>query len=166
MSLKRSGFKRNPDGKGLQRTEFKRNPDAKGLERGGGPKVDPEQVREWIQKSRKTSHANRRAPTPREVVEIARNRSLGRCTMCGKPENLPQWPHHPHHVFPVRAAIISFPELEAESANLILLCPGCHDNHERAHKRVPRSKLPTETLALAVGNPTRQIYLEQTYPAG
>lgn len=148
---------------GPKRTAFKRKPDAKGLERGSGPTPDPDKVREWMQKSRKSANDNRRVPTPREVVEIARVRSLGRCVMCNEPEQ-PGWPHHPHHVFPVRAAFDSFPELEGESDNVILLCPGCHDNHERAHVRVPRTKLPPATIALAVGHVDRQVYLEATYP--
>lgn len=163
--MKRSGFKKKPGAKGLERTEFKRKPDAKGLERGGGPSPNPERVREWIQKSRKTSHENRRTPTPREVVEAARVRSRSRCVVCGTKEQSTDWPHHPHHVFPVNGPLHSWPELWDEPANIILLCPGCHDNHERAHKRVPRAKLPPETIALAVGHVDRQIYLEDTYPA-
>lgn len=148
---------------GPKRTAFKRKADAKGLERGSGPTANPELVRQWIQKSRKSANDNKRAPTPREVVETARVRSGGKCVMCGKPEQV-RWPHHPHHVFPVRAAFDSFPELEGEPANVILLCPGCHDNHERAHARVPRAKLPPETVALAEGHPDRQLYLNKTYP--
>lgn len=150
---------------GPKRTPFKRKEGAKGLERTDGLAPNPEKVREWMQKSRKSANANRRAPTPREVVEAARARSLGKCVMCGEPEQA-RWPHHPHHVFPVRAAFDSFPELEAEPDNIILLCPGCHDNHERAHARVPRAKLPSATIALAVGYPDRQRYLNKTYPTG
>lgn len=163
--MKRSGIKPKPGGKGLQRTEFKRKPDAKGLERGSGPNADPERVREWISKSRKTAHSNKRAPTPREVVDAARVRSKNRCVVCNKPEQSAEWPHHPHHVFPVRGPLHSWPELEKVVANVILLCPGCHDNHERAHVRVPRAKLPSETIDLATGHTDRQIYLEATYPA-
>ena len=126
-------------------------------------KANPEKVRQWKEKSAKTAAQNRRDPTPRSAVEVARERYHGRCVMCDKPE-ASSWPHHPHHVFPVRAAFDSFPELEGEPANLILLCPGCHDNHERRHVRVPRAKLPACTIALAVGHPDRERYLVKTYP--
>jgi hypothetical protein len=163
--MKRSGFKRKPDGQGL-----KRDPE-KGLKRSElksgdgyqGLRPNPDRVREWMRKSATTSRANRREPTPREVVEEARMRSRGRCVVCGAAEK-PGWLHHPHHVFPVRATLISFPELEKVADNVILLCPGCHDNHERAHIRVPRSKLPAATIALAEGHPERVRYLEDTYP--
>jgi hypothetical protein len=153
--VKRSGISRKP-GKGLARGD--------GLKRTGALGANPEKVREWLQRSAGKAHTNRRRATPRDAVRAARVRSQGCCVQCGAPETNPRrWPHHPHHVFPVRAAFDSFPELEGEPANIILLCPGCHDNHERAHRRVPLAKLPPETVALAVGHPDRQRYLERTY---
>lgn len=162
--LKRTGIERHPErgnglarGDGLERTG--------GLERGPGPTINPDNVRAWLNRSRKTAHANRRRATPREAVEAARVRSKGRCIVCGAKEQDPRrWPHHPHHVFPVGGTITPFPELEGEPWNIVLLCPGCHDNHERAHVRIPRAKLPPETIALAAGIPAREIYLEDTYP--
>ena len=53
-----------------------------------------------------------------------------------------------------------------ESRNLVALCAGCHDNHERAHRRIRYDELPDETrtwISTLGGQETS--YLERTYRA-
>jgi hypothetical protein len=92
-------------------------------------------------------------------------RSLGRCVMCGRRES-EVGRLDPHHVLPVQkgSALIGWPELASVEANVIMLCRGCHDDHERVNNRIPRSKLSPETLALAAGHPDREAYLQKYYP--
>ncbi|MCA1571682.1 MAG: hypothetical protein LC798_15490 [Chloroflexi bacterium] len=66
-----------------------------------------------------------------------------------------------HHVFPRQR----WPELARELANLVGVCGGCHDEHERARRRLPRDVLPPETIALAGDDGRMLAYLERTYPA-
>jgi hypothetical protein len=150
-------------GNGLKRTSLKRG-DKPSLKRSEGLRPNPELVREWMRKSATTTRANRRAATPKDVVEAAMERSQSRCIICGRSGSA-NWSLQPHHVFPVAAPMDSFPELEAVAANVVMLCPGCHDAHERAMVRIPRGKLPRETLELAHGHSKRQLYLDRTYPS-
>lgn len=118
-----------------------------------------------------------RRKIPIAVRNAVKARSHGRCVVClhrlaaagvlnrERASRVAQL----HHVWPVRL----FPELEVEPWNLVGLCVGCHDEHERAHRRVPRDALPSETIALsqwpgAPADPAvygvRLSYLERTYP--
>ena len=96
---------------------------------------------------------------PDDVLQQVVDRDNGRCVVCntlavGEP---------PHHVFPKAAT--KWPHLRADPDNLVMLCLPCHDQHERAYKRVPRSALPAVTLALAEREGPRAVaYLERTYP--
>lgn len=67
---------------------------------------------------------------------------------------------HIHHVLPVQ----TWPDLELVEDNMVGVCVECHDEHERAHRRIPRGALPRRAvmLAAAVG-PAAADYVERTY---
>lgn len=65
-----------------------------------------------------------------------------------------------HHVLPQG----KWPHLAKVEANLTAVCPFCHDEHERAHRRLPRCVLPPETIALAEAEGL-SWYIERVYPA-
>lgn len=65
-----------------------------------------------------------------------------------------------HHVFPKA----KWPDLAKLVENLIGVCPGCHADHENAHRRIPLAALPESTIALAEAYGIGW-YLERTYPA-
>lgn len=69
-----------------------------------------------------------------------------------------------HHVFPRQR----WPQLIKVAANLIGVCPGCHDEHERAHRRIPLAALPACVFDLVDADPEADrllLYLDATYPA-
>jgi hypothetical protein len=67
-----------------------------------------------------------------------------------------------HHVLPVQ----HFMRWVRSSENLVGVCAGCHDEHERAHRRIPRAALPAATAAfcLAAGD-AEAAYFDRVYPA-
>lgn len=69
-----------------------------------------------------------------------------------------------HHLLPVRY----WPELEREPRNLVALCAGCHDDHERAHVRLRWEWLPQECRVWLLEQARRDggvaAYLDRTYP--
>jgi hypothetical protein len=95
----------------------------------------------------------RRRKIPPHVRKRAMTRTRGRCAVCrGRATQL-------HHVLPRR----SFPEHEVDDRNLVPVCDGCHDEHERAHRRIPRAALPAIVLHFVMTQCA--WYVERTYPA-
>lgn len=94
-----------------------------------------------------------KSKVPAGARAAAYARTSGRCLMC------PARAVQVHHVLPRHR----WPHLAKLAANLVGICPGCHDNHERAHRRIPRALLPAETLTLAESEGLTW-YIERTYP--
>jgi 5-methylcytosine-specific restriction endonuclease McrA len=99
--------------------------------------------------------APKRPPSiPRAVRAAVKARSKGRCVVCaGRGSQL-------HHVLPKQR----WPEHALVADCLVLVCPGCHDNHERAHRRIPLVALSACVVEFA-----RRVglgwYIDATYPA-
>jgi 5-methylcytosine-specific restriction endonuclease McrA len=68
-----------------------------------------------------------------------------------------------HHVLPQQ----TWPEYDENPFNLVAICPGCHDNHERAHRRIRYDELPEQvrTWIRTLGG-RETLYVERTYPTG
>jgi 5-methylcytosine-specific restriction endonuclease McrA len=121
-------------------------------------KPNPEKVREWQARSRKplrqTPRKQRASLTPAQVREVARQ-SGGRCIRCGSKRRLQR-----HHALPVS----KWPEHEREPRNMVLACEGCHDEHERAHRRFRHDELPeaVRTWIRSLGG-REALYMERTY---
>jgi len=104
----------------------------KSLERGStfANRATPPQ-RKWVA----------RDPTiSREVRDIVYRRSAGRCIVCRERPAV-----QVHHVLPKSR----FPQHALETDNLVGVCPGCHDEHERAHRRIRLDDLPAAVIAFA-----------------
>lgn len=137
-------LKRDPE-KGLKRTS--------GLKPGDKPlKADAGKVREF--KQRAVANSNRRDPLPDAVKELAYAATEGCCVVCGSPSWI-----DPHHILPVQ----HFLSLELEWRNVIPLCRGCHDNHERHNRKVRVTELPRTFFELLDGHDDRVLYLERYY---
>lgn len=80
-------------------------------------------------------------------------RSGGRCVVCRRAAATQL-----HHVLPVQR----WPEHELDDRNMVGVCPGCHDNHERAHRRIGRHELPWDVVAFVL--PLEAAYFDRTYP--
>lgn len=129
------------------------------LKRGAKPlRADPEKVRAWMAKSRARGGFRRHPPVPPEARKSATRRSHGRCIVCRKE---PGRRGQLHHVLPKD----DYPHLVQVEENLVLLCEGCHANHESAHRRVRRWELPHCCIELAyLEGQAALVYLENTYP--
>jgi 5-methylcytosine-specific restriction endonuclease McrA len=70
-------------------------------------------------------------------------------------------PMHMHHVLPQS----QWPEHDQQPFNLVAICAGCHDNHERAHRRIRYDELPEQvrTWIRTLGG-RETLYTERTYP--
>jgi 5-methylcytosine-specific restriction endonuclease McrA len=102
-------------------------------------------------------------------------RSGGCCVMCLAKIGLSLERAHPalargvfvracaqiHHVLPVQ----HFPDLERCEANMVGVCAACHDEHERAIRRIPRSALPALVVARALAHEGGAVYMDRVYPA-
>lgn len=64
-----------------------------------------------------------------------------------------------HHVLPEG----KWPHLAKLATNLVGVCVACHDEHERAHRRIPIAALPGCAIALAEREGLGW-YLDRTYP--
>jgi 5-methylcytosine-specific restriction endonuclease McrA len=83
-------------------------------------------------------------------------RSKRKCIVCHRRVRLTI-----HHVLPVRM----FGALELDPANMIGVCEGCHDAHERAARRIRQGELPTCAITLAYATSGEAaMFLERTYP--
>jgi hypothetical protein len=82
-----------------------------------------------------------------------------RCVACGS--TLPAW-FDTHHVLPQG----KWPEHAHERDNLVAIDRGCHDNHERAHRRIRYDELPQQVREWigTLGEPEK-MYAERTYGA-
>jgi 5-methylcytosine-specific restriction endonuclease McrA len=97
------------------------------------------------------------------IPQWMRLRTLGfsqnRCVVC---DTNGAWvPLQLHHVLPQS----QWPEYDQWPDNLVAVCPGCHDNHERAHRRIRYDELPEQvrTWVRTLGG-RENMYLERTYP--
>lgn len=121
-------------------------------------KPDPAKVRIWMLRSRKPlsrGKQKRRSQLPLETALAVSVRSRGRCVVCGSRRRLQK-----HHVLPVQ----HWPQYELEELNLVIVDAGCHDEHERAHRRIRWDELPQETrtwIRTLGGRET--LYAERTY---
>ena len=107
----------------------------------------------------KAGAPKRRQAVPKAIKDEVARRSRGRCIVCawnGKETAGTQR----HHVLPVQ----SWPELELHPDNMVLVCAACHDDHERANRRIPRPALPAAALKVAAVMGA-EWYVEKTYPA-
>jgi 5-methylcytosine-specific restriction endonuclease McrA len=147
------------------------------VKRGPGPKRDPTKIAAWQLKSqeaaarkarerprtapvrrseglkRRDVPGGKRRPVPRHIRRAVFARSNGLCVVCGGRAA------HLHHVLPVQR----WPEHEHEPRNMVAVCPGCHDNHERAHRRIRRGELSAAVLdwaTTACGWYVEKVYRE------
>lgn len=76
------------------------------------------------------------------------------CHVAGPPAHLDA-----HHIFPKQKN--KWPELKDEPSNIITVCRDCHERHENASKRLPRSVCKyAESLPMT---PAMESYLDRTY---
>lgn len=102
-------------------------------------KPDPDKVRAFIQRNRKPlkrAPRKTRAKLPPSTLKAVSKASRGRCVVCGTKRALQR-----HHVL----AVSRWPQYETEALGMVLVCAGCHDNHERAHRRIRYGELPEAT---------------------
>lgn len=118
--------------------------------------ADPSKQREF--KKRAQQNSKQRDPLSNAVKERAYERTEGCCVVCGTGTWI-----DPHHILPVGSASRSWPELEDEWRNIIPLCRGCHDNHERHNRKVKFSELPQTFFELCIGHDDRMLYVERYY---
>lgn len=110
-----------------------------------------------LQRSQRGGARQTRARISHEQWLEAKKRSDGRCVQCDR-HCLGQ----AHHVLPRRL----FPECADEVRNLVYVCPGCHDEHERAHRRIRLGSLPSCCFEVAAEVGDRALsYIQQTYPS-
>lgn len=166
--MKRSGLRSDPE---ATRAFVERGREK--ARRSAGALSDPAIQRAFVEREREKSRSRR---IPANVRAAAIARSHGACVMCLHRANLEvirpaavqallrrravRSAKQVHHAFPRQ----TWPELTHELANLVGVCAGCHDEHERAHRRLPWAVLPPETIALAAGDDKRRSFLERTYP--
>lgn len=152
-----------------------------------GLRSDPNKVREWQDRSRKPLNPGvrkRRATINAEERATVMKRSSGWCIVClwrvGYSRGHVPAAHrsvmramgrngrvrkavHLHHVLPVQM----FVRWELSLDNQVGICAECHDEHERAHRRIPFAALPevVRTFARCAGS-QESLYFERTYPRG
>lgn len=93
-----------------------------------------------------------RKPIPQGERRRAAARTLGRCIRCGNRAR------QLHHVLPVRMHAA----FQTTHLNLVPVCTGCHDEHERAHRRFTQREIPAEVWAWCVAQD--RGYMQRTYP--
>lgn len=125
---------------------------------------NPAAIRDWLQRSRaplkRTAGLERKPPArkatiPPAVRALVRERSRGVCVMCLHRVGAPadgltaggaaaarlrgaRSVAHLHHLLEER----NFPRWVVAPDNLVGVCEECHDEHERAHRRIPWEALP------------------------
>lgn len=147
------------------------------MRRGKGLRSDPAKQRAWQQRSREKALAaqvkKRNPPPRREDRRFPGARGWTRrvftlygyrCVVCGDPAK------HGHHAVPrqkiIRADHLSDEErteLAYDARNGVPVCEGCHDLHERAHRRIPRACLPAGVVEWAIDYGFLSV-IERTYP--
>jgi 5-methylcytosine-specific restriction endonuclease McrA len=92
-----------------------------------------------------------------KIRSVVWKRQERRCVACGVRVLRPQI----HHVLPQSQWF----EHAHDPRNMVAICPGCHDNHERAHRRIRYDELPEQvrTWVRTLGG-RENMYLERTYP--
>lgn len=117
---------------------------------------DPDQVREFMR--RRSNGFKHHSPVPADAKREALKRQGGHCLLCSERGYL-----DPHHALPKD----DWPDLVQLADNLLMLCRGCHANHEHAFRRVRRDELPACVLALAEREGPRALaYIDRIYPKG
>ncbi len=106
----------------------------------------------WLTPRPSNAPKGGRVPAPARKAAFARTH--GACITCSARAA------QVHHVLPRN----KWPHLAKLAANLVGICAACHDEHERAHRRIPRALLPAAALALAEAEGLTW-YIERTYPA-
>lgn len=134
--------------------------------------ADPAKTAAWQQRGRARAAENARqrprqplsqgkrrqkARIPQPIRAAVLRRQGGKCITPGCKGR----PAHRHHCLDEQM----FPQAACEPGNLVAICPACHDNHTRAHRRLRREWLPPGLGALAVSIGPRAVsFLERTYP--
>jgi 5-methylcytosine-specific restriction endonuclease McrA len=111
-------------------------------------------------KGLKRSAPKPKARIPANVKRAIFRRQLWRCLVCEiGPFSYGQL--QIHHVLPQRL----WPEHDQQMHNLVAICPGCHANHEAAHRRIRYDELPEQvrTWIRTLGG-RETLYTERTYP--
>jgi 5-methylcytosine-specific restriction endonuclease McrA len=106
----------------------------------------------------------RSAPKPKARIPHNVRRAVSRrqgwgCLVCGD-RGAGDWIQM-HHVLPQA----KWPEHDGNPLNLVAICWACHDNHERAHRRIRYDELPEQvrTWIRTLGG-RETLYTERTYP--
>jgi 5-methylcytosine-specific restriction endonuclease McrA len=117
---------------------------------------------------KRTKGLKRSAPKPKARIPHNVRRSVYRrqnwcCVACGMSVLTALSRLDLHHVLPQQ----TWPEHGQQPFNLVAICPGCHDNHERAHRRIRYDELPEQvrTWIRTLGG-RETLYVERTYPTG
>jgi 5-methylcytosine-specific restriction endonuclease McrA len=112
----------------------------------------------------KRGPAKVKASIPKAVREHVYARDEGRCVRCRRVVGRGLFERALHHVLPER----EWPAFVKVAANVVLVCAGCHDEHERAHRRLALEQLPAETFTWLRSLPDGPIgvYIERTYQHG
>lgn len=102
-----------------------------------------------------------KAPIPKAVREHVYAREEGKCIKCRRVVGRGLFERALHHVLPER----EWPEYVKFRTNVVLVCAGCHDEHERAHRRIAIGDMPLEVLLWIATLPDGPalVYLERTY---
>lgn len=96
-------------------------------------------------------------PLPAHVTTTVRERSHGRCVVCGERG------HHCHHILPQS----KWPDWRLMSDLIVLVCRTCHANHHAATRRIPLRCLPDSTYGRVyeLAGPAACDYLARAYPS-
>jgi 5-methylcytosine-specific restriction endonuclease McrA len=132
------------------------------LKRSKPLRADPAKTREFIDRNRKPlkrTPPKPKARIPKATRDAVYRRSGGWCIVCGRARA-----EECHHVL----SQFRFEQHAHEPDNLVGVCRGCHDLHERAHRRIRWSELPEVVqrfvLAVAVDDPRAASYAVRCYP--
>jgi 5-methylcytosine-specific restriction endonuclease McrA len=108
-------------------------------------------------KGLKRSAPKPKARIPHNVRRAVLRRQGWRCVVCGPRNTLYL---QMHHVLPQE----KWPEHDENPFNLVAICAGCHDNHERAHRRIRYDELPEQvrTWIRTLGG-RETLYVERVY---
>jgi 5-methylcytosine-specific restriction endonuclease McrA len=121
----------------------------------------------WMRRSelKRTKGLKRSAPKPKariphNVRRAVYRRQEWRCLVCDGRDVLTLPYLQMHHVLPQQ----TWPEHDENPFNLVAICAGCHDNHERAHRRIRYDELPEQvrTWIRTLGG-RETLYVERTY---
>ena len=101
-----------------------------------------------------------KAKIPHNVRRFVLRRQHHRCLVCDRSEGWGQL--QLHHLLPQA----KWPEHDQQPLNMVALCPGCHDAHERAHRRIRWDELPEQsrTWIRTLGG-QETLYAERVYKA-